>query len=115
MLSYHIGHSRTWDFTGAKPQIAPPLFDPREPPTKRIHPDHDERPHEVDNWQRVPPPGRRAERIVREVRSLEHPVRVSRKNTGAQKCVIQRVRNSAGVALSRSVGFCPGMPKKSRV
>ncbi len=40
---------------------------------------------------------------------------VSRKNTGAQKCVIQRVRNNAAEALREIVGFCPGMPKKSRV
>ena len=34
-------------------------------------------------------------------------------NIGAQKCVIQRVRNSAGSATSR--GFMPPAPKKSRV
>src|SRR5215475_6833832 len=34
-------------------------------------------------------------------------------NTGAQKCVTQRVRNKAGSATSR--GFMPAAPKKSRV
>src|SRR5262245_14790850 len=34
-------------------------------------------------------------------------------NIGAQKCVIQRVRKSAGSATSR--GFMPAAPKKSRV
>src|SRR6476661_754228 len=29
--------------------------------------------------------------------------------------VTQRVRNSAAEAVDRFVGFCPGMPKKSRV
>ncbi len=43
------------------------------------------------------------------------PVPVSKKNTGAQKYVIQRVRKRPALALERSVGFWPGMPKKSRV
>jgi hypothetical protein len=40
---------------------------------------------------------------------------VSRKNVGAHRCVIQRVKNRGTVVDAMSVGFAPGMPKKSRV
>ncbi len=43
------------------------------------------------------------------------PVPVSRKKTGAQKCVIQRVKNSGMVVWAGSVGLKPVLPKKSRV
>jgi hypothetical protein len=43
------------------------------------------------------------------------PVPVSRKNTGAQKYVTQRVANSANEVVARFVGLAPGIPKKSRV
>jgi hypothetical protein len=39
------------------------------------------------------------------------PVPVSRKNTGAQMLVIQRVKNNAAVACARLVGLIPGWPK----
>ena len=42
------------------------------------------------------------------------PVPVSKKNVGAQICVIQRVRNRGTVVWARLVGLTPGVPKKSR-
>ena len=39
------------------------------------------------------------------------PVPVRRKNTGAQKCVIQRVKNSAADAVARFVGLLAGDAK----
>jgi hypothetical protein len=41
-------------------------------------------------------------------------VPVSRKNTGAQMCVIQRVKKSGPVVVARSVGLTASEPKKSR-
>jgi hypothetical protein len=42
-------------------------------------------------------------------------VPVSRKKTGAQKGVIQRVKKRGMVVVARSVGLTRGAPKKSRV
>lgn len=52
----------------AQPRIASPLPERREPPAERVHHNDDERPDKVDNWERVSPAWRRAERIVPEVR-----------------------------------------------
>jgi len=41
-------------------------------------------------------------------------VPVSRKKTGAQKWVIQRVKKSGTLVCVKSVGLTPGAPKKSR-
>ena len=52
--------------------------------------------------------------LVRLLSDSHAPVPVSRKKTGAQKWVIQRVKKSATEAVARLVGE-PGTPKKSRV
>ena len=52
--------------------------------------------------------------IVLRPRARNAPVPVSRKKVGAQRCVIQRVRNSGTVVCARFVGLSPGTPKKSR-
>ena len=43
------------------------------------------------------------------------PTPVRRKKTGAQICVIQPVKNSAGVVVAKSVGLAAKSPKKSRL
>jgi hypothetical protein len=48
---------------------------------------------------------------VRRARDRYAPVPVSRKKTGAQKCVTQRVRKSAVLAARRSVGSAAALPK----
>lgn len=48
-------------------------------------------------------------------RARNAPVPVSRKKVGAQKWVIQRVKNSGIVVVAGLVGLMPELPKKSRV
>ena len=52
--------------------------------------------------------------MVRRPSARKAPVPVSRKNVGAQRWVIQRVKNSGTVVCARLVGLTPGTPKKSR-
>src|SRR5580658_7678665 len=48
-------------------------------------------------------------------RASDAPVPTSRKKTGAQKWVIQRVRKSPALACARLVGLISREPRKSRV
>src|SRR5215216_5602393 len=60
-----------------QPRTAAVLFHLREPAARRVQCDHHPNPDRVYDRQRIAPPGRRSERIVRDIGRLEHPVRVA--------------------------------------